>query len=105
MSRETNSSRTEWSVMAVFPLTLYILWLESTSELHFIFSGERMLEEFHNHLDKEEERRDNAEDKLQRSSKILVSVKAGVEHLADKLYHLKAVGISLFHFMYKSLTL
>lgn len=52
--------------------------------------GERMLEEFHNHLDKEEERRDNAEDKLQRSSKILVSVKAGVEHLADKLYHLKA---------------
>lgn len=52
--------------------------------------GERMLEDFQNHLDKEEERRDDDEERLQRSSKILVSVKAGVEHLADKLYHLKA---------------
>ena len=51
-----------------------------------------MLEEFQNHLVKEEDRRDDAEEKLQRSSKILVSVKAGVEHLADKLYHLKAVS-------------
>lgn len=52
--------------------------------------GQKMLEDFQSHLEKEEDRRDNAEEKLQRSSKILVSVKAGVEHLADKLHHLKA---------------
>lgn len=52
--------------------------------------GERMLEEFQNHLEKEEDRRDIAEEQLHKASKNLVSVKAGVEHLADKLYHLKA---------------
>ncbi|KAL4219631.1 hypothetical protein ACF0H5_022203 [Mactra antiquata] len=52
--------------------------------------GERMLEEFQSHLEKEEDRRDEAEDELHKASKNLVSVKAGVEHLADKLYHLKA---------------
>ena len=60
----------------------------------FFSSGERMLEDFQSHLDKEDDRRDNADEKLQRSSKILVSVKAGVEHLSDKLYNLKAVSIS-----------
>lgn len=50
------------------------------------------MEEFQTHLEKEEERRDDNEDKLQRGSKILVDVKAGVEHLGDKLYHLKAVS-------------
>ena len=53
-------------------------------------SGQRMLEDFQSHLQKEEERRDEAEDELQRNSTIMVSVKAGVDHLADKLYNLKA---------------
>ncbi|XP_052092788.1 outer dynein arm-docking complex subunit 3-like [Mytilus californianus] len=53
-------------------------------------SGERMLEEFQGHLQKEEDRRGDAEDELQRNSTIMVSVKAGVEHLTDKLYLLKA---------------
>ncbi|XP_025111800.1 coiled-coil domain-containing protein 151-like [Pomacea canaliculata] len=53
-------------------------------------SGQTMLEEFQNHLAKEEKRRDDADEKLQRASRILVQVKAGVEHLADKLHHLKA---------------
>lgn len=53
-------------------------------------SGERMLEEFQNHLQKEEDRRSHAEDNLNRNSNIMVSVKAGVEHLSDKLHHLKA---------------
>ncbi|XP_013080325.2 outer dynein arm-docking complex subunit 3-like [Biomphalaria glabrata] len=53
-------------------------------------SGQTMLEEFEAHLSKEEERRDKADEQLQRSSCILVQVKAGVEHLADKLHHLKA---------------
>ncbi|CAL1533535.1 unnamed protein product [Lymnaea stagnalis] len=53
-------------------------------------SGQTMLEEFEAHLAKEEDRRDKADEQLQRSSRILVQVKAGVEHLADKLHHLKA---------------
>ncbi|XP_022320197.1 outer dynein arm-docking complex subunit 3-like [Crassostrea virginica] len=53
-------------------------------------SGERMLEEFQSHLQKEDDRRSLAENNLNRNSHIMVSVKAGVEHLADKLHHLKA---------------
>ncbi|XP_064616243.1 outer dynein arm-docking complex subunit 3-like [Liolophura sinensis] len=53
-------------------------------------SGQRALEDFEVHLSKEEERRDQADFKLRRASKVLVSVKAGVEHLAEKLQHLKA---------------
>lgn len=32
-----------------------------------------------------------AKDHQERANKILVNVKAGIEHLADKLQHLKAV--------------
>ncbi|XP_059149671.1 outer dynein arm-docking complex subunit 3-like isoform X3 [Physella acuta] len=53
-------------------------------------SGQAMLEEFQAHLDKEKERRDKADQQLQNSSRILVQVKSGVEHLADKLHHIKA---------------
>merc|ERR1712110_677424 len=53
-------------------------------------SGQTMLEEFEGHLGKEDNRRDTADEQLQRASRILVQVKAGVEHLADKLHHLKA---------------
>lgn len=53
-------------------------------------SGQRVLEDFQSHLAKEEERRDAAQEKLENNSTIMVSVKAGVEHLSDKLYHLKA---------------
>ncbi|GFS08612.1 coiled-coil domain-containing protein 151-like [Elysia marginata] len=53
-------------------------------------SGQTMLEEFEAHLSKEETRRDSADEQLQHGSRILVQVKAGVEHLADKLHHLKA---------------
>ena len=51
-----------------------------------------MLEEFQSHLQKEDDRRSLAENNLNRNSHIMVSVKAGVEHLADKLHHLKAVS-------------
>jgi hypothetical protein len=61
-----------------------------------------MLEEFQNHLDKEEERRDTAEEQLHKASKNLVYVKAGVEHLADKLYHLKAVSVLYLFFFSKN---
>ena len=51
-----------------------------------------MLEEFEQHLKEQEERRDAASAKLERASNVLVSVKAGIEHLADKLQHLKIVS-------------
>lgn len=53
-------------------------------------SGQMILEEHETHLAKEEKRRDDADEQLQRASRVLVQVKAGVEHLADKLHHLKA---------------
>ncbi|XP_067940120.1 outer dynein arm-docking complex subunit 3-like [Watersipora subatra] len=53
-------------------------------------SGQRMLEDFQDHLDKETKRRDDLLDKLSRQSHILFDVKSGVGHLADKLSHLKA---------------
>lgn len=68
----------------------------SSVDLKFIFfftsSGQRALEDFEVHLSKEEDRRDQSDFKLRRASKVLVSVKAGVEHLAEKLQHLKAVS-------------
>ncbi|CAK8674702.1 outer dynein arm-docking complex subunit 3-like [Clavelina lepadiformis] len=54
-------------------------------------SGQRTLEDFELHLNEQESRRDDAAEKLERASHVLVSVKAGVEHLADKLQHLKVM--------------
>uniref|UniRef100_A0A0B6ZZD7 ODAD1 central coiled coil region domain-containing protein n=1 Tax=Arion vulgaris TaxID=1028688 RepID=A0A0B6ZZD7_9EUPU len=52
-------------------------------------SGQSVLEEFEALLAKEEARRENADEQLQKASRILVHVKAGVEHMAGKLHHLK----------------
>ena len=84
-----------WKNHGIILLNFYVNPAKHKQHVHnvFISSGERMLEDFQSHLDKEDDRRDNADEKLQRSSKILVSVKAGVEHLSDKLYNLKAVSI------------
>lgn len=59
-----------------------------------------MLEEFQAHLKLEETRRDEGQGKTDRASKILVNVKAGVEHLADKLQHIKAVSRVFFSNIY-----
>lgn len=53
-------------------------------------SGQRHLEEFETHLSSEEQRRDEAQNRLKKSSDILVDVKSGVEHLSEKLKPLKA---------------
>lgn len=53
-------------------------------------SGQRMLEEFQQRLANEEKRCLDAKDRQERANKTLVNVKAGIEHLADKLQHLKA---------------
>ncbi|EDV28138.1 Coiled-coil domain-containing protein 151 [Trichoplax sp. H2] len=52
-------------------------------------SGERMLEEFQAHLGSEETRYQDAKVRQERAARVLVNVKAGIEHLADKLAHIK----------------
>ena len=52
-------------------------------------SGERMLEEFQAHLASEETRFQETKVRQERAARILVNVKAGIEHLADKLAHIK----------------
>lgn len=59
-----------------------------------------MLEEFQAHLKLQEARRDDGQGKTDRASKILVNVKAGVEHLADKLQHIKAVSMMFLSSIY-----
>jgi len=53
-------------------------------------SGQRILEEFQSHIDEKKKERDDSELRLEKASDVLVKVKAGVGHLADKLQHLKA---------------
>ncbi|GAB1597663.1 coiled-coil domain-containing protein 151-like isoform X2 [Argonauta hians] len=52
-------------------------------------SGQKMLEEFQNKLHEEETKRNETENKLEKMSKILLQVKSGIDHLADRLSHLK----------------
>lgn len=49
------------------------------------------MEEFETHLKDEEGRCDKAQTKVEKSSKILVDAKSGVDHLTEKLKHLKVV--------------
>jgi len=75
------------------------LWYCSPRIINFnlLSSGQRVLEEFEQKLKEEEQRRDDSAEKLERASNVLVSVKAGVEHLADKLLHLKIVSGLLYY--------
>jgi len=52
-------------------------------------SGQCILEEYQNQLEAEEKRRDDFQNALDRGSKVLVKCKAGVEHLYEKLSHIK----------------
>ena len=54
-------------------------------------SGQRTLEKFQTHLEEKKIQRDEINEKLEITSQVLVKVKAGVEHLADKLQHIKTV--------------
>ena len=64
-------------------------------EVLSFFSGQRLLEEFETHLKDEEGRCDKAQTKVEKSSKILVDAKSGVDHLTEKLKHLKVVRTCL----------
>uniref|UniRef100_A0A8C5QB76 Outer dynein arm docking complex subunit 3 n=1 Tax=Leptobrachium leishanense TaxID=445787 RepID=A0A8C5QB76_9ANUR len=52
-------------------------------------SGQQVLEELQMHLQMEEKKRNTFKEELERMSKILNSAKAGVEHLANKVQHVK----------------
>ena len=59
------------------------------------FSGLRQVEENQLHVKEEEDRKNEAQEQLERTSKILSEMKTGVEHLAEKLKIFKAVSIYL----------
>lgn len=59
----------------------------------FVFnSGRQMLEEHEQHLQTQQQRCDMAKERLDWLVKILSTVRAGVEHLADKLQHITLVN-------------
>ncbi|KAM6471251.1 outer dynein arm-docking complex subunit 3 isoform 2-T2 [Liasis olivaceus] len=63
---------------------------------HTKYSGEarkvgaqNLMKELHDHLQKEEKRRDSTQADLDKVNRVLLNAKAGVEHLASKLQHIK----------------
>jgi len=54
------------------------------------------LKEYEEHLVAEQNRKDESETQLEKTSKTLIDVKSGVEHLTEKLKVLKPVCIALF---------
>lgn len=67
----------------------------------FLFSGQRILEEAKEKLDENEKRRDENSNKMEKTMKKMIEVKSGIEHLADKLHHLKGVRIDSNEFFIK----
>ena len=47
-------------------------------------------------MQKEESRRDAARAKMEQTTKLLVQVKSDIDHLANKVHHLKAVSLLSF---------
>lgn len=64
-------------------------------ERNFNFSGQRIVEQYQKQLSDENERRESAQRDLKRSSDVLIQCKAGVEHLSEKLAHIKVTCIFL----------
>ena len=56
-------------------------------------SGQRTLDEAQEKLNESERRRDESSIKMEKTMKKMIEVKSGIEHLADKLHHLKGVCI------------
>jgi len=55
------------------------------------------LAEYEKHVEDEQTRKDDAETQLEKTSKIVLDVKSGVEHLTEKLKVLKSVCSRVFH--------
>ena len=60
-------------------------------------SGKEMEEDFRSFLRKEEDRQRQSLEKLSKCNKILDQAKAGVEHLAHKLEHIKVTNTVLYN--------
>lgn len=58
-------------------------------------SDQQMLEECERKLQAQQQRRDASEERLNQLVKALSTVRAGVEHLADKLHHITLVNLTL----------
>ena len=56
-----------------------------------VCSGQRMLEEFQGHLDDAKRKCAESESKTKSANKLLGQVNNGVEHLTEKMQHIKAV--------------
>ncbi|CAF0986621.1 unnamed protein product [Rotaria sp. Silwood1] len=52
-------------------------------------TGQRILEQAQEKLDESDKRRDDNATKMEKTMKKMIEVKSGIEHLADKLHHLK----------------
>lgn len=61
--------------------------------------GQRVIEENEDKLQKEEIRRDNARAKTDQTKRLLVQIKSDIEHLANKVHHLKAVNLLIMTFL------
>ena len=59
-----------------------------------------MLEEFESHLTDAKQKYSESEDKANRTSKLLAKVKNGVEHLSEKLQHIKAVSLNTMEYSF-----
>jgi len=59
-------------------------------------SGQRLLEEYETHVDDEQNRMETAQNHLEKTSKTLLDIKSGVEHLTEKLKVVKLVCIAVF---------
>lgn len=53
-------------------------------------SGQRMLEEFQSHLEEAKQKTQESEAQAEKAARLLGALGAGVEHLAEKLQHIKA---------------
>uniref|UniRef100_A0A8D2LF11 Coiled-coil domain containing 151 n=1 Tax=Varanus komodoensis TaxID=61221 RepID=A0A8D2LF11_VARKO len=70
---------------------------------HTKYSGEarkvgaqNLMKELQDHLQKEEKRRDVTQAELDKVNRVLLSAKAGVEHLSSKLQHIKLVSAHFY---------
>lgn len=51
------------------------------------------MKELRDHLQKEEKRRDATQAELNKVNRVLLNAKAGIEHLASKVQHIKLVSV------------
>jgi hypothetical protein len=67
----------------------------------FYHSGQRILDQAQEKLDESEKRRDDNLIKMEKTMKKMIDVKSGIEHLADKLHHLKGVCFEEIGFLFE----